>query len=143
LDVLKSKNKIALLQSYIEYNKYKVQDLTKRYDLHLSNKMDLLQIKVNYNSAQIDLNKEEKLFQMYDLKLKQLIGETVYELPVIQIDKPIAELIQKMRERVNTIDDALVNLKIKQAQIALKITSANIEAAAIERYFPSPFIIHS
>ena len=129
LDILKSKNKIELLKSYLEYNKYKLQELTKRYDMHLSNKMDLLQIKVNYNSAQIDLNKEEKLFKVYDLKLKQFIGDAEYEFPTIELDKPILEMIASMRERVLSVDESSVNLKVKQAQIALKISKGDISNA--------------
>lgn len=126
LDVLKSKNRIELLKSYLEYSKYRLQELTKKYEMRLSNKMDLLEMKVAYNSAQIDLNKEKKLINVYNLKLKQLIGDIEYELPIIDTDKSIKDMISLMKEKI--ISDKK-SLKVKQAQVAVQIQNAEVENA--------------
>jgi len=130
LDVLKSKNRIEVLKAYSEYSRSKLQELTKKYEVNLSNKMDLLEMRVEYNSSQIDLNKEIKLLKVYELKLKQLIGDLEYELPVIDINKPILEMINSMKERVLSDDNTSLSLKIKQAQIALKISQEDIKSAS-------------
>jgi len=130
LDVLKSKNRIEVLKAYSEYSRSKLQELTKKYEVNLSNKMDLLEMRVEYNSSQIDLNKELKLFKVYELKLKQLVGDLEYELPVIDINKPILEMISSMKERVLSDDNTCLSLKIKQAQIALKISQEDMKNAS-------------
>lgn len=133
LDLLKSKNKIELYKSYLAYNKSKLQELTKKYEMKLSNKMDLLQMRAEYNSAQIDLKKEEKLFNVYSLKLKRFIGNVDYELPCIDSNRPIEDMISSMREIVKNLNGSL---KVKQAQIALDISNAEIKNAR-SGHFPN------
>lgn len=129
INVLKSKNKINLLESYLEYSKSKLEELTKRYELHLSNKMDLLQMRVEYASAQIELDKENKLFDVYNLKFKQYIGETVYELPKMESDKQISDTIEQMKQRVVSDERLQESLKIRQAQAAVEVSKADVQNA--------------
>lgn len=128
LDVLKSINKIELFKSYLEYNKYKLQALTKKYKMNLSNKMDLLEVKVDYNSAVIDLDKERRLLKVSKLKLQKLIGEVEYELPVIESDKSVIEHMTTMRA---SIEDGNLekNLEIKQAKLAREMAQKEIKNA--------------
>jgi len=58
LNLLKSKNKIKLFESYLEFNQAKLKELTKKYELFLTSKMDLLEVQVDYNGAKIDLTRE-------------------------------------------------------------------------------------
>jgi outer membrane protein len=129
LDILKSQNKIKLLESYLEYNRSKLDELTKKFDMNLSNKMDLFQMRVEYDSAEIELEKEKKLFQVYDLKFKQYIGDVKYELPKIESDKLILETIKEMKTQVLGIGDLEKSLKVKQAQAAVDISISELENA--------------
>lgn len=129
IDVLKSKNKINLLESYLEYSKSKLEELTKRYELNLSNKMDLLQMRVEYASAQIELDKENKLFNVYNLKFKQYIGDTAYELPKMESDKQISDTIEQMKQRVVSDERLQESLKIRQAQAAVEVSKADVQNA--------------
>ncbi|DAB28450.1 MAG: hypothetical protein A2513_01775 [Sulfurimonas sp. RIFOXYD12_FULL_33_39] len=129
IDVLKSRNKIKLLESYSEYSKSRLEELSKKYEMNLSNKMDLLQMRVEFDSTQIDLDKEKKLFDVYDLKLKQLIGINEYELPKIESDKSIIDTINQMREKVISDDTLHDSLRIKQAYDAVEISKADMENA--------------
>jgi len=129
LDILKSQNKIGLLESYLEYNRSKLEGLTKKFDMNLSNKMDLFQMRVEYDSAEIELEKEKKLFQVYDLKFKQYIGDTAYELPKIESDKLILETIKEMRAQVLGSGDLDKSLKVKQAEAAVEISASELENA--------------
>lgn len=127
LNLLKSRNRIKLNESYILFNEAKLKELTKKYELHLINKMDLLEVQVDYDSAKIDLNRERKLYDVYDLKLKQLIGTVEYELPFIDTDKPVLDMINIMKETVGTDKKSL---KIKQAQIAVDISEGEVDIAS-------------
>lgn len=127
LNLLKSKNKIKLYESYLSFNKAKLQELTRKYELNLSNKMDLLEVKVDYNAAQIDLDREKKLYNVYDLKLKQYIGDVDYELPTIDSDKSILDMIDTMKE---TVGNDKESLKVKQAQVAIDISKGEMEIAS-------------
>lgn len=129
LDILKSQNRIKLLESYLEYNKSKLEELTKRFDMDMSNKMDLLQMRVEYNSAEIELDKERKLFNVYDLKFKHYIGDISYELPDIKSDKILLDTIASMKEQVKGKDDFQKSLRVQQAAAALKVSEAEVENA--------------
>lgn len=129
LNVLKSQNKIKLLESYLEYNRTKLDELTKKFDMNMSNKMDLYQMRVEYNSAQIELEKEKRLHHVYNLKFKQFIGDISYELPKIESDKIILEAIAKMRSQVLSIDNLEKSLKIQQAHAGVELKEAELENA--------------
>lgn len=129
LDVLKSRNKIKLLESYSQYSKSRLEELNKKYEMNLSNKMDLLQMRVEFDSTQIDLDKEKKLFGVYDLKLKQLIGNSEYELPKIESDKSILDTINLMREKVISDEKLKESLRIKQAEVAVEVSKADVQNA--------------
>lgn len=129
LDILKSHNKIKLLESYLEYNRSKLEELSKKFAMDLSNKMDLLQMRVEYNSAVIELDKEKKLLKVYDLKFKHYIGDIEYELPKIESDKILLETIAKMREQVVGSQDLQKSLRVKQAQAAVEVSDAEVQNA--------------
>lgn len=126
LDLLKSYNKIKLYESYLAYNQSRLDELTKKYDMHLANKMDLLQMRVEYSSSQIELKKEKKLLKVNELKLKQFIGDIDYELPIIDSDKHILDGIEVMKESVVNNDDFKNNLKLLQAQVSLRLSQEQV-----------------
>ncbi len=129
LDILKSQNKIKLLESYLEYNRSKLEELTKKFDMDMSNKMDLLQMRVEYNAAEIELDKENKLFHVYDLKFKHFIGEISYELPRIESDKILLETITQMKQQVASVENIQKSLRVQQAEAALQVSEAEIQNA--------------
>lgn len=129
LDILKSRNRIKLLESYLEYNRSKLEELTKKFDMNMSNKMDLFQMRVEYDSAEIELDKEKKLFDVYDLKFKQYVGDIEYELPKIESDKILLDTIAQMKAQVLGSSDLEKSLKVKQAQAAVEISASDLESA--------------
>jgi len=127
LDLLKSHNKIKLFESYLAYNKSRLDVLTKKYDMHLANKMDLLQMRVEYSSSLIDLKKEKKLLKVNQLRLDQLIGDVEYELPTLDSNKQISDNIELMRTLfVNQGHSFEKNLKVLQAQVSLKLAKEQV-----------------
>ena len=127
LEILKTNNKIELYKSYLEYSRLKLDELTKRYEMHLANKMDLLEMKIDYKSAKIDLKKEKKLLILNNLKLKQLIGDYDYKVPMIKIGNDILETIENMRLSVIDKKDFSSNLELLQAKLALKLSKKDVQ----------------
>lgn len=126
LNILKSQNKINLHEAYLVYNSSKLKEITKRYEMNLANKMDLLKMKVDYNSAKIGASKEKKLHSVYDLKLKHLIGDDSYELPTINSSNSISEMLDKMLASVSVAKEPLV---VKQTKQGLSISKAEMSLA--------------
>ena len=73
LEILKSKNKIELNNSYLKYNKYNLLSMEKKHQMDLASKMDYFETKVEYNNARVELRKEEDLLNANILEFKNLI----------------------------------------------------------------------
>lgn len=86
-------------------------------------------MRVEYASAQIELDKENKLFNVYNLKFKQYIGDTAYELPKMESDKQISDTIEQMKQRVVSDERLQESLKIRQAQAAVEVSKADVQNA--------------
>jgi len=134
LNILKSRNKIDLYKSFVEFNKNKVQSAQKKFEMNLSNKMDTLQSKVEYNSAKINLSKEKKLLKLYNLKLEQLINDKSFTLPKIVFKKLNNSNIELMKKTVVNNDNFSSNLNIQQAKLGVKISTLEIENASAGHY---------
>ncbi len=122
LELLKSHNKIKLYESNLQFTKSKLDTLTQRYDMNLANKMDLLQMQVEYSSALISLDKEKKQLKVNELKLTQFIGDAEYKLPTLEINNQTLESIKAMQASIVSGDTFEKNLKVLQAEVALKLS---------------------
>ncbi len=129
LEVLKSNNRIKLYKSYLKYSKSKLDELNIKYEKFMVSKMDLLEMKVSYKSAKIDLIKEKKIFIVNELKLRQLLGNVEYELPSINSDISILPSIKKMKESVVNKNNFSTNLALLQAKLELKVSQEEAENA--------------
>lgn len=134
LEVLKSNNRINLYKSYLEYSKSRLDELNIKYEKFMVSKMDLLEMKVEYKSAKIDLIKEKKILTVNELKLKQLIGDIEYELPTINFDVNILSSIETMKESVLNKEDFSTNLSLLQAKLELKVSKSETENAFDAHY---------
>lgn len=133
LDVLKSKSKIASLQAYLKYQDSKLKALQKQYNMKLVNQMDLLEMKVQYNSSLIDLNKEKRLFDVYNLRLKYFIESDKYKIPTINIDKNISLILTQMK---NAVSKDIDSLEVKKVEVASKLSYKMVENA-YDAYMPT------
>lgn len=123
LDILKSNSQIKALQVYTNLTKAKFDALKKKYEMNLVSKVDVLQIKVEYHTAQIKLKKEQQKHDTALLKLKQLIGKGTYTFPKINVQKQISDTIEKMQVYVDNIKGNLQsNLGVKEALISSQLT---------------------
>ena len=134
LEVLKSNNKIIPHENYLEYTQSRLQELTKKYDLHMVSKMDLLEMQVEHKSATIDLIKEKNYFKLYESKLKQLIGNVTYKLPEIVLGNNVLNDIDRMKRSISDINDLSRNLSLVQSELELKIAKNEITSATVGHY---------
>ena len=126
LNILRTQNKIAALESYLAYQKSKLNVLQKKYAMKLANKMDLLQIKVDYDSSKIDLNKEKRLLEVYKVQLEHYTGKNNYTIPIVDIQNDISPVLAMMRD---TIKEKADSLEIKQSKIQLELADKTIKNA--------------
>lgn len=134
LELLKSHNKIKLYQSNLQFTKSKLDMLTQRYAMNLANKMDLLQMQVEYSSALINLDKEKKSLKVNELKLTQYIGDAEYKLPTLEINKQTLDNIQAIKESLVSSDNFEKNLKVLRAQVSLQLAKEQITNASDAHY---------
>ncbi len=129
LDILKSQNKITLLSSYVQYTKSKFEVIEKRFDMKLSNKMDLLQSKVEYTTSKLELTKEKSLFNVYKLKLTNLIGISDIEFPLMDASTLDSTIMQNLYSKVSDKSDFQSNLEMQQALFAIVISKFDLKSS--------------
>ena len=134
LNLLKTNNKIELDKAYLKYAKSKLDELTIKYDMFMASKMDLLEMKVEYKSAQIELKKEKKLLVVNRLKLKQLIGDASYEVPSINLDSHVLSTIGFIKSAIAKQDDFSANLQLLKAKLALEIAKKDVHNSFVAHY---------
>lgn len=134
LELLKSYNKVKLNESYLEYTDSKLEELKKKYEMELANKMDLLEMQVEFESVLIDLKKEKKILKVRKLKLEQLIGVEEYSLPIVDLNKDIKVMMEQMVSIVSQDSDFSENLLIRQAKLELDISKKEIKTASSGHY---------
>jgi len=130
LNILKAQNKVELYNAYGFANERKLQLLQIKFDMALSNRMDLLQGEVDYHFSKMDLRKEKRLIRVNQLKLKHLLGTSDFQLPTIDFDRVTDETVRQMKEAITGGDPFLVNLKIEQAKMRLNLSSKEIKSAS-------------
>ena len=130
IEVLKSKNKIKLYDTYRASQADKLRLVQRKFEMKLSNKMDLLQGKVDYHFSEIDILKEKKLLKLNRLRLQHLTGRSTATLPEASF-KPIEiHTLQRMKESVAMEKGRLSNLRIEQAEEAVHLSQQEITAAS-------------
>jgi len=135
LELLKSHNKVELLKSYKKLQKSKLHEARKKYEMNLISKVDMLQAKVEFESIDIDLQKEKKHYKIALLKLTSFIGNKTFDLPVIHIDKNILENIEYMKDFIlSNQKDFQNNLEIIIAKNGTKLAAKKINQATAEHY---------
>ncbi len=135
LDILQTKNKIELYNVILQYSKNKADAINKQYKMNLSNKMDLLQAKVDLNSAKITLANQKKSFTINRLKLQHLISKDNFELPSIDFVKINKMKIAKLKAIIQA-SDISTNLNIQEAKTTIALTKADIDIAK-SGYYPN------
>lgn len=130
VSILKYQNGVSVAESYVKTSQVKYQQIAEKLNLQLSNKMDLYESKLAYEQSKIILHKQEQLLLLSKLKLKNLIGIEIQEMPVIDFDTiNIEELIQFTKKQ-NLTD----NPDLKMARINTEVYQKEIQSAKYGHY---------
>jgi outer membrane protein len=132
MDILKSQNKIDVYNAYINTKAKRVELLTKKLELSLGTKTDLLQGEVDYHFSRMDLRREKKFIRVNKLKLKHLTGIDTIELPTIDFNKITDDTVAEMRAVIEKSHNKFSsNLKLKQSQTNLDLSAKEIKSAKL------------
>ncbi len=134
LEIFKSKNKISLLSSAIDYSQQKLKLMEKKFDMQLANKMDFLEAKVEFDRNRIELVKEKKIYDMNMLKLKQLINKEDIDIPVLDLNKFSTNVSKNISKFDFKEEDIKNNLEIVQAQLAIEMSRLEVKNAFSAHY---------
>ena len=130
MDIVKSQNKMEVFNAYLNAKERKVQLLSKKLELSLGTKTDLLQGEVDLHSSKIDLRREERLIEVNKLKLKHLTGVDDIEIPNINLDMVTDSIVYSMRSVIEqNIDRIDSNLKLEQSRMKLDLSQKEIKRA--------------
>lgn len=134
-EALKSKNKIDLLNAYLRFNEQKLEAVQKRFDMNLSDKMELLKTKVDLNRSKIDLAKEKKLFEVYLLNLKQQTSLENIDIPEIDFENFDLSFFEDKQSMEKNKEDYLYNnLQLLQAKKGIELSELTIDNARSVHY---------
>ncbi len=134
LEIFKSKNKMNLLDSAINYSEQRLKLMEKKFEMKLANKMDFLEAKVEFDRNRIELVKEKKTYDMNMLKLKQLINKEDIDIPVLDLDKfstNVLNNISKFDFEENQLEN---NLEIVQARLGMQVSELEVNNAFSAHY---------
>jgi len=97
--------------------------ITKQYGMNLSDKVNFLEMKVEYSSIKIELSKEQKSYLSYMQKLKNLINKKDIHIASLDLESDMNGLFYDMsrmlRNKVNSLDtqQAKTLLDMKRYQV--------------------------
>ena len=134
INVLKSTNKIVLLNAYVKYNKSKLDAIEKRLKMNLASKMDFLQIKVEYNTAKLELSKEKSLYKVYKVRLENITAQKDLQIKLLDISTISKNTIDSLHKNVTENINFENNLDIQLAQLTIKISKNDLDSSFAQHY---------
>ncbi len=131
LKILKSRNRIAVLESYVDYYSSFKKLIEEKLKLNLVSKMDLLDIEVNLEQSKLQVTKERELLKAYKKNLSYLIGIDSKEITLPQNEiKYISEnKIQEMLSVVQNFTQISNSLQYVKAEKGIELMEKKIEEA--------------
>lgn len=129
IEVLKSKNRIILLKTYIDYYKSLLDSAKEKLNINLVNQMDVLDIEVKLDSTKIQIEKEKELVKSYKKSLKYLTGVSNFNLPTGSMNYVKNTKIDEMLSVVKSFSNENNNLQYKQAVKGVELTQKQLEEA--------------
>ncbi|MGP1450449.1 MAG: TolC family protein [Wolinella sp.] len=131
-DLARALENIKLTQAQSEAYEAKYRQLSGMLELGLSNKMDVLEAKVHFDSSRAEALVEKQRYNTAKLALEYMIGESIHgelDVDLSAINPDALVLVEE------TWDDKLSeNPSVKVAEMALKVASKEIEIRKYEHY---------
>ena len=129
IEILKSKNRIILLNAYINYYKSLLNSTKEKLNINLVNQMDVLDVEVKLETTKIQIEKEKELVKSYKNSLKYLTGVSDFNLPSGDMKYVKNDKLEEMLSVVNSFEDENKNLQYKQAIKGVELAKKELEEA--------------
>ena len=133
LDAMRAKNRIELLNSYIQYYKNLRKLITEQIKMQLATEIDLLEVETKLEDVKIQITKEKALLKSYKKSLSYLTGVHNFKLPSSKIRYLSNKKIKRLLNTVQYFLDKENNLEYQQAKKGIELSQIQIEAAKSER----------
>jgi len=129
MQVLLKQNSIKVAQAYLDAANIHFQQIEKKFQLRLANKMDYLESKVAYKQANIMLEQEKSAWTVAKMKLKSLTGIEIPALPDIDFESiDISKLSLDKEVSLNQ------SLELERAQKSFEISKKEIDISEFGHY---------
>ena len=129
MQVLMRQNSIKVAQAYLNAANARFQQIEKKFNLRLANKMDYLESKVAHKQANISLQQEKSAWTVAKMRLKRLTGVEIPALPDIDFENiDISKLHIDGEESLNQ------SLELERAQKSFEISKKEIDISEFGHY---------
>lgn len=129
--ILRAQNALLVAQVYVEANEIRYNQIKSLYEKRLSNRMDLLESKVTYDSSKVKVNSEQHNLFLAKLKLKNLTGLQELTFPSIDLEKLNPDTLV-LDFSLADLDD--LNLEVKKSMLGIDLATKQQENARYGHY---------
>ncbi len=129
--IIRAKNSLIVAKAYERANKIKYQQIKKKLEKRLANKMDLLEAKVTYERSIVKVSIESKNLELAKLKFRQITG-----IKDINVNSNDIESINVNLLKDNFLKQDLLsnNLEVRKSNINIDLVKKEIKLSAYGRY---------
>jgi len=129
--IIRAKNALNVAKAYVKANKIKYQQIKKKFDRRLANKMDLLEAKVTYEQSLIKVSSEKRNLQLSKLNFKNLTGIKDIKIPAINLEG-IDTSVLIFPYKKEQLDD--FNIEVKKSNLKISLSKKEIQNSKYGRY---------
>ncbi|MDY0052523.1 MAG: TolC family protein [Aliarcobacter sp.] len=113
LSLIQTKNRINMIQSYVDYIKAKRDLIEEQYNMKLSTVTEILEIDTEYNQANIDLENEKLLLIINKKKLTNFIGKNIdLKIPDLENLSFISNNLDNLKKTLPEKNEVDLNLQL-------------------------------
>ena len=129
--ILKAQNSIKVAKAYLETSFARHEQIEKKFELRLANKMDYLESKVLSKQAVIKLQQERSTLRVLKLKLKSLTGidTDIEKLPYVDFEN-IDLNVLKLADTTSLNE----SLELERAEKSFELSKKDIEISEFGHY---------
>ena len=129
LQILRIKNSIKVAEAYLDTARVHYQQIEKKFQLRLANKMDYLESKVLLKEAEIRVEQERSSLMVSKMRLKSLTGIEVGTLPDVDF-----ESIDVTKLSLDNQTSLSNSLELGRAQKSFELSKKDIDISEFGHY---------
>jgi len=129
LQILRIKNSIKVAEAYLDTARVHYQQIEKKFQLRLANKMDYLESKVLLKEAEIRVEQERSSLMVSKMRLKSLTGIEVGTLP--DVDFESIDVTKLSLDNQTSLGNSL---ELGRAQKSFELSKKDIDISEFGHY---------